>query len=253
MVVFLSLAVVYLTNRQVVDQHLSAIRLSLSVMLSGGRASRELVATDEPVMKMEADVPASTACESEVSVEVELKDYATQIYLQPGAQTTRLLDLKLAIMEAALLADPESDSLPTQWLAGDLDSMVVHCDGPKGGEALLTDANYPRFRASLRELRVSQSVVNAAPYNLWPIPNPNPDLDPIPNSEPAPNPNPNLDPNQVKAAPKKRVAPYVPRNPTVAPAAQHAKRPGQGAVPVSALDAALAARSAMLSDDLVMD
>jgi hypothetical protein len=68
-----------------------------------------------------------------------------------------------------------------------------------------------------------------------------------------PNPNPNFDPNQVKAAPKKRVAPYVPRNPTVAPAAQHATKPGQGVAPVSALDAALAARSAMLSDDLVMD
>ena len=189
MVVFLSLAVVYLTNREVVDQQLSAIRLSLRVMLSSGRATRELVATDEPVMKMDADVPASTACESEVSVEIELKDYATQIYLQPGAQTTRLLDLKLAIMEAALLADPESDSLPTQWLAGDLDSMVVHCDDPKGGEALLTDANYQRFRASLRELRVSQSVVNAVPYNLRPIPHPNPS--PVPN----PNPNPNCDPS----------------------------------------------------------
>ena len=197
MVVFLSLAVVYLTNRQVVDQHLSAIRLSLSVMLSGGRASRELVATDEPVMKMEADVPASTACESEVSVEIELKDYATQIYLQPGAQTTRLLDLKLAIMEAALLADPESDSLPTQWLAGDLDSMVVHCNDPKGGEALLTDANYRRFRASLRELRVSQSVVIRRALTLALSitlilalslnPNPNHNCDPSPSPSPTPN------------------------------------------------------------------
>ena len=109
-------------------------------------------------------------------------------------------------------ADPESESLPTQWLGGDFDSMVVHCDDHKGDEALLTDANFQRFRTSLNDLRVSQLV--------------------------------------AKAAPKKRLAPYVPRT-TVAP--PQAKRPSQAAAAVSALDAALASRSAMLSDDLVMD
>lgn len=110
-------------------------------------------------------------------------------------------------------ADPESESLPTQWLGGDFDSMVVHCDDLKGDEALLTDANFQRFRTSLSEIRVSQLV--------------------------------------AKAAPKKRLAPYVPRTTTVAP--PQAKRPSQAAAAVSALDAALASRSAMLSDDLVMD
>ena len=272
MVVALSLVVVYLTNRPAVDQHLSAsslvrrVRLAIRVMLSSGRATSEvrltltltlpslnpnshlfphlnpnpnpnqLVATDEPVMKMDTDVPVTTKCESDVSVEIELTNYAAQIYLphESGARGC-LFDLKLAIMEAALLvrsvtgaplsshthallgvygrqADPESESLPTQWLGGDFDSMVVHCDDLKGDEALLTDANFQRFRTSLSDLRVSQLV--------------------------------------AKAAPKKRLAPYVPRTTVAAP---QATRPSQAAAAVSALDAALASRSAMLSDDLVMD
>ena len=56
-------------------------------------------------------------------------------------------------------ADPESESLPLQWLSGNFDSMVVHCDDLKGGEALLTEANYQLFRKSLGRLRVSQLVV----------------------------------------------------------------------------------------------
>ena len=99
-----------------------------------------------------------------------------------------------------------------QWLGGDFDSMVVHCDDLKGGEAVLTVANLQRFRKSLRDLRVSQSV--------------------------------------VKAAPKKRLAPYVPRTALAAP---QATRPSQTATTVSAVDAALASRSALLANDLVMD
>lgn len=90
--------------------------------------------------------------------------------------------------------------------------MVVHFDDRKGDEALLTDANFHRFRKSLSDLRVSQLV--------------------------------------AKAAPKKRQAPYVPRTTAAAP---QATRPSRAAAAVSALDAALASRSAMLSDDLVMD
>merc|ERR1719272_2802090 len=101
-------------------------------------------------MKMDTDVPVTMECESNVSVEIELRNYAAQIYLPQAGARGSLLDLNLTIMEAALLADPESESLPMQWLGGDFDSMVVHCDDLKGGEAVLTVANFQRFRKSLR-------------------------------------------------------------------------------------------------------
>ena len=65
-------------------------------------------------------------------------------------------------------ADPESESLPIQWLGGDFDSMVIHCDGLRGGEAVITDANFQRFRKSLSNLRVTQLVVTAPKKRLAP-------------------------------------------------------------------------------------
>eukprot|EP00964_Phaeocystis_antarctica_P156496 scaffold126181_cov63-Phaeocystis_antarctica.AAC.1 len=54
-------------------------------------------------MKMDTDVPVTMECESNVSVEIELRNYAAQIYLPQAGARGSLLDLKLTIMEAALL------------------------------------------------------------------------------------------------------------------------------------------------------
>ena len=135
------------------------VRLAIRV-LGSTAATRDLVAADEklddlPVMPMR--LPKCRA----VDVVVELDGEAMQVVLPDTDALESLGDLKSAICAVLVEADLEAADVPSEWLGGDLQSMVVRCRDSDGDAVVLEDDDsFVAMRKELHGVHVSHRPAN---------------------------------------------------------------------------------------------
>ena len=147
------------------------VRLAMRV-LGSTAATRDLVAAEEKVDDLPV-VPMRPPKHRALNVVVELDGEAAQVIV-PGAEALESLnELKSAICAVLVEANLEAADVPSEWLGGDLQSMVVRCRDQDGDAvALEDDDSFNAVRGELCGVHVahrptrmqkSRSLRSAAP------------------------------------------------------------------------------------------
>lgn len=130
------------------------VRLA-SRLLGSTAATRDLVAADEKVDDLPV-MPMRTSKRRTVDVLVELDGEAAEVILPDAEALESLVDLKSAICAVLVEANLEAADVPTEWLGGDLQSMVVRCRDQDGDAVVLEDDDsFTAMRGELHGVHVS--------------------------------------------------------------------------------------------------